>query len=146
MQFATDFITNSTKSGTKFFLYLAWNHVHVPDFATAEFCNSSIRGRYGDALKELDHSIGRVLKAVKAAGVDDDTIIFFTSDNGPVRACVRAPPPVRSQQPAPGTSALWLAVSGCRAQDSCSLALCLARHRSLPHITRPLSHSSRPLQ
>jgi arylsulfatase A-like enzyme len=115
VQFATDFITNSTKSGTKFFLYLAWNHVHVPDFATAEFCNSSIRGRYGDALKELDHSIGRVLKAVKVAGVDDDTIIFFTSDNGPVRVCVRLRPCAHSSRhQAPARCGWRLAVAGRR--------------------------------
>jgi len=83
VDFASEFIKSNSAAGHKWFLYLAWNHVHVPDFATKAFCNTSDRGRFGDALKEMDHSIGRVLAAVNEAGVEDDTIVFFTSDNGP---------------------------------------------------------------
>lgn len=62
----------------KFALYYAFSHVHVPDFASPQFCNTSRRGRYGDAVAEMDWSIGQVMAAVPT-----DTLTFFTSDNGP---------------------------------------------------------------
>ncbi len=64
-------------------LYMAFNHVHVPDFASPGFCNSTLRGRFGDALSELDAAVGAIMDAVASSGQDGDTITFFTSDNGP---------------------------------------------------------------
>jgi len=80
---AVDFVTKNAKSQTPFVLYFACNHVHVPDYASKNFCNSSKRGRFGDAMNEMDNSIGTLMKGIKAAGVDEETIVFFTSDNGP---------------------------------------------------------------
>jgi len=82
-QKAAAFITDNLVAKTPWLLYLAWNHVHVPDFASQQFCNTSIRGRFGDALEEMDHYIGQVLDALHTAGGDENTVVFFTSDNGP---------------------------------------------------------------
>jgi arylsulfatase A len=66
-----------------FFLYLAHAMPHVPLFASQDFAGKSPRGLYGDVVEELDWSVGEVLKAVRAAGIDKNTWVTFTSDNGP---------------------------------------------------------------
>jgi len=66
-----------------FFLYLAHNMPHVPIFASEEFQNKSAAGTYGDVVEEIDWSVGEVLGAVSEMGIDGDTLIIFTSDNGP---------------------------------------------------------------
>src|SRR5262249_57137668 len=62
-----------------------WAHTfaHVPRFASEPFRGSSKRGRYGDAVEELDWSVGRVLKALRDEGLEKNTLVIFTSDNGP---------------------------------------------------------------
>ena len=77
------FITDYTEAGTPWFLYMAFNHMHVPDFCTMDYCNTTRRGVYGDALAELDDAVGDIVNAVDDAGASEDTIIFFSSDNGP---------------------------------------------------------------
>ena len=67
----------------RFFLYLAHNMPHAPVFASPEFQGKSKGGRFGDVVEEIDWSVGQVLKAIKKAGVDDKTLVVFTSDNGP---------------------------------------------------------------
>jgi arylsulfatase A-like enzyme len=71
------------KKGGPFFLYFPHTFPHTPLFASDEFRGKSPRGIYGDVLAELDWSVGRVLDAVRAAGLDGNTFVFFTSDNGP---------------------------------------------------------------
>jgi arylsulfatase A-like enzyme len=66
-----------------FFLYLPHTMVHVPLFASEKFDGKSPRGLYGDALEELDWSVGEILKAIREAGVEKRTWVTFTSDNGP---------------------------------------------------------------
>ena len=66
-----------------FFLYLAHTAPHVPLFSPAEFKNKSLRGSYGDIVEELDWSVGEVLSALKQNGLDNNTLVIFTSDNGP---------------------------------------------------------------
>jgi len=66
-----------------FFLYLAHNMPHAPVFASPEFQGRSEGGRYGDVIEEIDWSVGQVMKSVKEAGIDEETLIVFTSDNGP---------------------------------------------------------------
>ncbi len=73
----------SDKKDESFFLYLAHNMPHAPIFAAPEFQGRSKGGRYGDVVEEIDWSVGEVMKAVKEAGIDDNTLIVFTSDNGP---------------------------------------------------------------
>ena len=80
---AISFIKNAVSSDTPFLLYFPLNHVHVPDFSNPSFCNSSIRGFFGDAMQEMDWVIGQVMNAVNELQIDDNTLTFFTSDNGP---------------------------------------------------------------
>ena len=65
-----------------FFIYVSHHIVHTPLLPRKEFVGSSEKGKYGDFIKELDHSTGRIIKAIHQAGLDDNTIIVFTSDNG----------------------------------------------------------------
>ena len=66
-----------------FFLYLAHNMPHAPVFASPEFQGKSKGGRFGDVVEEIDWSVGQVMKAVKDRGIEKETLIIFTSDNGP---------------------------------------------------------------
>lgn len=66
-----------------FFLYLAHNLPHIPLFASEEFKGISKRGLYGDVVEEIDDGVGKILEALKAKGLDENTIVVFTSDNGP---------------------------------------------------------------
>lgn len=71
---------NKTKP---FFLYMAHTFPHVPLYVSPKFKGSSKQGLYGDVIQEIDWSVGEVLNALKANGVADDTLVIFTSDNGP---------------------------------------------------------------
>ena len=66
-----------------FFLYLAYNLPHVPLFASEDFEGKSLRGIYGDAVEEIDFSVGQIISSLKETGLDKNTIVVFTSDNGP---------------------------------------------------------------
>lgn len=66
-----------------FFLYLALPGPHQPIAPTAEFQGTSQAGIYGDYVQELDAAVGQVLDALDAAGVANNTLLIFTSDNGP---------------------------------------------------------------
>jgi arylsulfatase A len=66
-----------------FFLYLAHTMPHVPLFASKEFAGKSKRGLYGDVIEELDWSVGQVLDALRAEDLAENTLVIFTSDNGP---------------------------------------------------------------
>ncbi len=77
------FIEESVKEGKPFFLYLANPMPHIPLFVSPEFEGKSANGLYGDVIEEIDYSNGRVLDALKANGVDEDTLVIFSSDNGP---------------------------------------------------------------
>jgi arylsulfatase A-like enzyme len=80
-QWAVDFIGRSGKS--PFFLYLAHAFPHLPLVASDPFLGKSFQGLYGDVVQEIDWSTGQVLDALKASGVDSDTLVLFTSDHGP---------------------------------------------------------------
>lgn len=66
-----------------FFLYMPHTFTHVPLFASDDFLGTSEGGLYGDVVEEIDWSVGQVLDAIKTAGVDEHTLVIFTSDNGP---------------------------------------------------------------
>jgi len=66
-----------------FFLYLAHNMPHIPLHTSPDFVGRSKRGPYGDTIVELDWSTGEILKALKRLQIDDNTLVIFTSDNGP---------------------------------------------------------------
>lgn len=66
-----------------FFLYLPHSMPHVPLHGAERFRGKSEQGRYGDIIMEIDWSVGEVLAALKRCGVDDNTLVIYTSDNGP---------------------------------------------------------------
>ncbi len=66
-----------------FFLYLAHSMPHVPLGVSPRFAGTSASGRYGDVVEMLDWSTGQVLDALREAGVERNTLVIFTSDNGP---------------------------------------------------------------
>jgi arylsulfatase A-like enzyme len=66
-----------------FFIYLAHSLPHVPLFRSKEFEGKSKRGLFGDVIEEIDWSVGQVLEALKKNGLDENTLVVFTSDNGP---------------------------------------------------------------
>ena len=66
-----------------FFLYLAHTMVHVPLGVSDKFRGKSKQGMFGDVMMEVDWSVGQVMKTLKKHGLDDNTLIVFTSDNGP---------------------------------------------------------------
>jgi arylsulfatase A-like enzyme len=78
---ALDFIDQNKER--PFFLYLAHNMPHVPLFASPKFEGKSFRGLYGDVVMEIDWSVGKILKHLQKHGIDDNTMVIFTSDNGP---------------------------------------------------------------
>ncbi len=66
-----------------FFLYFAHNMPHIPLARSADYVGRSAAGIYGDVVEEIDGSVGRVLDALRTAGIDRRTLVVFTSDNGP---------------------------------------------------------------
>ena len=66
-----------------FFLYLPYTQPHVPLGVSDKFKGKSGQGLYADVIMEIDWSVGEIMKALKANGLDDNTIVMFTSDNGP---------------------------------------------------------------
>ena len=66
-----------------FFLFLSHPMPQVPLFTSKDFVGKSKRGPYGDVIEELDASVGKILKALKEHSLDQNTLVIFTSDNGP---------------------------------------------------------------
>jgi arylsulfatase A-like enzyme len=66
-----------------FFLYIAHSFPHVPLFASSQFLGTSRRGLYGDVVEELDWSVGQILDTLRREGLATNTLVFFSSDNGP---------------------------------------------------------------
>lgn len=79
----TKIIRDQAKSGEPFFLYYAHNYPHTPYQAGKDFKGSSKDGVRGDVMQELDWGVGEVMAALKESGIVDNTIVIFTSDNGP---------------------------------------------------------------
>ncbi len=80
-QQAIKFIEENKRS--PFFLFLSHSMPHVPLFASQSFEGKSERGLYGDVIEEIDWSLGQVMQALKAEGLEENTLVIFTSDNGP---------------------------------------------------------------
>ncbi len=66
-----------------FLLYVVPNMPHVPLHVSDKFRGKSARGLYGDVIEEIDWAVGEILAAIKKNGLDDNTMVLFTSDNGP---------------------------------------------------------------
>jgi arylsulfatase A-like enzyme len=80
-EWALDFIQRN--KGRPFFLYFAHAMPHKPLACSERFYKKSGAGLYGDVLAELDDSVGRVLAKLKELDLDENTLVIFTSDNGP---------------------------------------------------------------
>jgi len=87
-----DIINDLSKEKEPFFLYVGFTNSHYPIRTAPEFTGKSPVGPYGDAMMELDYRTGEILDAIKAAGIEDNTIVVWVSDdgaspsNGPVEA------------------------------------------------------------
>jgi arylsulfatase A-like enzyme len=79
----TAIIREHGRSAKPFFLYYAHNYPHTPYKAGAAFRKHSDDGVRGDVIEELDWSVGQMMKALKETGLHENTIVIFTSDNGP---------------------------------------------------------------
>jgi len=80
-ELAVDFIRSHADQ--PFFVYLPHPMVHVPLYASQEFYGKSGAGLFADVVMEIDWSVGEILSAIEAAGIAENTLVVFTSDNGP---------------------------------------------------------------
>jgi arylsulfatase len=80
---AVDFIKRNATAGKPFFAYVAFSLVHMPTLPNPEFAGKTGNGDWADCLAEMDHRTGQILDAIKEAGIEDNTLVIFTSDNGP---------------------------------------------------------------
>lgn len=80
------YIHQQAKTEEPFFLYIPWSLVHHPSIAHPDFQGKSGAGKFGDSMMEHDHRVGQVLKAIDDAGISDNTLVIYASDNGPDRA------------------------------------------------------------
>lgn len=66
-----------------FFLYLAYSYPHIPIHASKNFRGKSKQGIYGDAVMEIDWSVGEIRRTLRELGLEENTLVMFTSDHGP---------------------------------------------------------------
>lgn len=67
-----------------FFIMVAYTAPHVPLFPSPQFSGRSLGGRYADVVEEMDWSVGRIMAELRSSKLDDNTLVIFTSDNGPI--------------------------------------------------------------
>lgn len=82
VDYATEYIAKESKKDKPFFMYLALNSPHSPVVPSEAWKGKSGMGDYADYVMETDDAVGRVLKALEDNGIADNTLVFFTSDNG----------------------------------------------------------------
>lgn len=80
---AVQFIRSQAGGDAPFFFYLAYNMPHLPLNPAERFKGKSRAGLYGDVIEMIDWSVGQVLKTLREEGLEENTIVFFASDNGP---------------------------------------------------------------
>ena len=80
---AMEYIQEQTKADAPFFLFMGLTRPHFPNLPSDEFEGKSRIGGYGDCVMELDHNVGRIMQAIEQAGIEENTIFIFVSDNGP---------------------------------------------------------------
>ena len=78
---AVDFINRNAKD--PFFIYVPHTMAHIPLGVSDKFRGKSEQGLYGDVMMEVDWSVGQIIEAIEKNGLTDNTIIMFTTDNGP---------------------------------------------------------------
>jgi hypothetical protein len=89
---ATAFISRAAADQAPFLLYLAYGHVHTPQYAAPAFQGKSRRGVFGDSVMELDDSVGELNALLKSLAIHADTLVLLTSDNGAPNAAQHAAP------------------------------------------------------
>ena len=80
---AVAFLEQRGEDGRPFFLYVPYSMPHTPIFRSAEFEGRSLAGRYGDVIEEIDWSVGRIRATLEEQQLAENTLVVFTSDNGP---------------------------------------------------------------
>ena len=80
---SVDWIKKRTEEDDPFFLFLGHTMPHVPIFRSPNFEGHSQAGLYGDVIEEIDWSVGQIAKTLETCGVAENTLLFFSSDNGP---------------------------------------------------------------
>ena len=80
---SVNWIKKQTANSDPFFLFLGHTMPHVPIFRSPDFEGHSKAGRYGDVIEEIDWSVGQIVEALEEGGIADNTLVFFSSDNGP---------------------------------------------------------------
>jgi arylsulfatase A-like enzyme len=80
---AVDFVKRNASAGKPFFAYVSSSMVHMPTLPNPEFVGKTGNGDWADCLAEMDFRTGQILDAIKDAGIEDNTIVIFASDNGP---------------------------------------------------------------
>ncbi len=79
---AVRFIREGARGNSPFFLYMPHTMPHVPLFASEKFRGKSKRGLYGDAVEEMDWSVGELMRTLRELKLDANTLVLFSSDNG----------------------------------------------------------------
>ncbi|MFR9602673.1 MAG: arylsulfatase [Rikenellaceae bacterium] len=79
---AIEFVKDNGKKKDPFFLYLPYPAPHTPILPTEKWMGVSKTNQYGDFVMYLDHEVGRILTTLEEMGIDDNTIVVFTTDNG----------------------------------------------------------------
>jgi arylsulfatase len=80
---AVEYIQQHAGGEEPFFLMMGLTRPHFPNLPSDDFKGKSRIGGYGDCMMELDHNVGRVTSAIADAGIEEETIVVFASDNGP---------------------------------------------------------------
>ncbi|XP_006817925.1 arylsulfatase G-like [Saccoglossus kowalevskii] len=78
-----NFLKQTQNSDKPFLMYVAFTHMHVPLGHGSKFTNMSVNGFFGDTLREMDNIVGDIMSTLRAIGKEDNTMVWFTSDNGP---------------------------------------------------------------
>ena len=80
---AVDFIKRNANANKPFYAYVSFSLFHFPTLPNPEFAGKTGNGDWADCLAEMDHRTGQILDAIKEAGIEENTIVIFASDNGP---------------------------------------------------------------
>ena len=80
---AVQFIKRNASAGKPFYAYVPFSLVHMPTLPNPDFAGRTGNGDWADCLAELDYRTGQILDAIKQAGIEDNTLVVFASDNGP---------------------------------------------------------------
>lgn len=80
---AIDFMKRQAKADNPFFVYLPYTATHFPTMPHPDFVGKSGKGPWGDSLMQIDSYVGELLQTIEGLGIEDNTIVIFTADNGP---------------------------------------------------------------